>query len=74
MLSYSDTGLVPGSTHTYQIRVFDPFGNKHPSTVSAPVTIAGQTTPNAYLSDVTRDGAADLWRLGEGSGPIGFDS
>ncbi|GAA2634865.1 hypothetical protein SMC26_08875 [Actinomadura fulvescens] len=26
-MTYTDTGLTPGSTHTYTIRATDPFGN-----------------------------------------------
>ena len=36
---FVDTGLVPGSTHTYQIRITDPFGNTRRSPLSNKVRI-----------------------------------
>lgn len=39
-LTFTDTGLVPGSSHTYQILVTDPFGNVGYSTPSAPVVVS----------------------------------
>ncbi|MEV0660630.1 hypothetical protein ACIBI3_12320 [Actinomadura luteofluorescens] len=35
-LAFTDTGLVPGSTHTYSVRATDPFGNTISSAQSAP--------------------------------------
>ncbi len=40
---FLDTGLAPGSTHTYQVRITDPFGNVQWSPRSNPVTIASST-------------------------------
>jgi hypothetical protein len=40
-LSYDDTGLVVGSTHTYKIKVKDPFDNIKYSGESDPVTVSG---------------------------------
>ncbi|WP_339154892.1 hypothetical protein [Actinomadura luteofluorescens] len=34
---YTDTGLVPGSAHTYSIRAVDPFDNRYRSARSEPV-------------------------------------
>jgi hypothetical protein len=36
--SFTDTGLVPGSTHTYRVRITDPLGNSLVSPVSNAVT------------------------------------
>jgi len=36
-LSYSDTGLAPGSSHTYSVRAIDPFNNRIRSPASDPV-------------------------------------
>ncbi len=44
-LGFTDTGLAPGSSHTYKIQVVDPSGNKVGSSVSAPVTISGTGPP-----------------------------
>jgi trimeric autotransporter adhesin len=38
-LAFVDTGLAPGSTHTYRIRVVDPLGNGRSSSTSNPVTV-----------------------------------
>jgi len=36
--SFTDTGLIPGTTHTYQVRIKDPFGNTAWSPISNTVT------------------------------------
>jgi PKD repeat protein len=66
-MSYVDTGLAPGSTHTYYVRVTDPFNNAQNGPVSAAVTVAAGG-PNAYVSDVLADGATHYWRLDETAG------
>ena len=69
---FNDTGLAPGSTHTYQVRIKDAFGNLLWSPKSNTVTISsGSQSP--YAQDVKTDGAAHFWRLGEPSGPIAYD-
>jgi hypothetical protein len=40
-VTVTDTGLVPGSTHSYQVRIKDPSGNTLLSPRSATVTVAG---------------------------------
>jgi hypothetical protein len=40
-LTFDDTGLAPGSTHTYQVTAKDAFGNVQQSAVSDPVTVSG---------------------------------
>ena len=71
-IGFTDTGLAPGSTHTYRVFVYDAFGNSNSgSTVS--VTI-GSATTSTYATDVATDGATDFWRLGEASGTTGYDS
>jgi PKD repeat protein len=73
-LGFIDTGLTPGSTHTYRIQVVDPNGNKIGSTTSAPVTISSATAAsNPYLTDVAGDGASDLWPLNETTGSTAYD-
>jgi PKD repeat protein len=66
-LTYIDSGLPPGSTHTYYVRVTDPFNNSQNGPVSAPVTVASGG-PNAYVTAVLGDGATHYWRLDEITG------
>lgn len=71
-LGFTDTGLVPGSTHTYRIVVTDPSGNKVTSASSTAVTVSGAAR-SAYATRVLADGARSYWRLGEPSGATGYD-
>lgn len=51
----TDTG-VPGGSHTYRVRISDPFGNVLLSPTSNPVTVtgtAGNNPPTASFSSVT---------------------
>ncbi len=67
----TDLGLTPGSRHTYRVQATDPLGNS----VSGPdvaVTVATKTSP--YAQRVRADGATALWRLGEPTGSVGYDS
>ncbi|WP_169951621.1 LamG-like jellyroll fold domain-containing protein [Microbispora sp. H11081] len=72
-LGFNDTGLEPGSTHTYRIRARDPQGNAVGSSTSAPVTIAGSGGSSAYPDAVLADNPASYWRLGEPSGATAYD-
>jgi PKD repeat protein len=70
-LSYMDTGLTAGSTHTYQVIAKDPDGNTgYSQTVSVTIT---STSPSAYAQQVLGDGAGLYWRLDEPSGTAAFD-
>ncbi len=72
-LGFTDTGLVPGSTHTYQLVATDPDGNSASGTATS-VTVSSDTSaPSAYATDVSADGAQHFWRLGETSGTTGYD-
>ncbi|GAA4204039.1 LamG-like jellyroll fold domain-containing protein [Microbispora amethystogenes] len=72
-LGYQDTGLEPGSTHTYRIRARDPQGNAVGSATSDPVTIATSGGSSAYPDAVLADNPASYWRLGEASGTTAYD-
>jgi hypothetical protein len=70
-LGFTDTGLTPGTTHSYRVYVTDPLGNQMTgSTVTATV---GSATAGTYAADVVADGASDFWRLGELAGSTGYD-
>lgn len=66
------TGLTPGSSHTYRVRATDPLGNTTTSPDVA-VTVSGRTA-SPYVQRIRSDGARSLWRLDEPSGPRGYDS
>ncbi|WP_454699186.1 PKD domain-containing protein [Arthrobacter humicola] len=55
-LTFTDTGLAPGSSHTYQVIASDPFG-RQASSQSATVTVSGtptaNTPPTASFSSTT---------------------
>ncbi|WP_150307655.1 LamG domain-containing protein [Planctomonas psychrotolerans] len=71
-MSYLDTGVRNGETHTYRLRVEDPFGNvAWSNTVS--VTVNGSGTVSSYASRVLADRPESYWRLGEGSGTTVYD-
>ena len=50
---FIDTGLAPGSTHSYQVRITDPFGNAQWSPKSNVVTIRS-AAQGQYTQAVTR--------------------
>lgn len=61
-----DTGLTPGSAHSYRLTVTDPWGNvKRSEWVDVTVSNAPRSD---YADTVVQDGAANFWRLGE---PLG---
>lgn len=70
-IGFTDTGLLPGSTHSYRVFAYDAFGNANSgSSVSATVTSA---SASSYATDVRGDRASSYWRLGESTGTTGYD-
>ena len=65
-MSFKETGLAPGSTHTYRIKVTDPFNNSS-SSGDVPVTVSSESL-SAYSTDVLDDGATNYWRMDETTG------
>ncbi len=65
-LGYVDTGLTPGSTHTYRVYAYDPDGNESHSPQYS-VTVA-DGAPNPYVEGVLQDGASNFWRFDQASG------
>jgi PKD repeat protein len=70
-MGFIDTGLTPGSSHTYKIQVVDPFNNKVVSAATS-VTISSAVLSH-YASDILADGASNYWRLDEPSGSTAND-
>ena len=71
-LGYLDTGVAPGSSHTYRVRVTDPKGNVvDGGTISA--TAAGGQSLSAYDVAALRDGPRSYWSFNETSGTTAAD-
>jgi len=71
-MGFLDSGLTPGTTYTYRLKVVDPFGNSAISD-QVPVTVAAEGAVSPYAQGVIADGASTFWRLGEASGTPVFD-
>ncbi len=65
-LSYVDKNLTPGSSHSYKVRVTDPFGNTVLSSATS-VTISS-TTVDPYAASVLANGPVAFWPLSEPAG------
>jgi Domain of unknown function (DUF5122) beta-propeller len=64
IVSYSDTGLVSGSTHTYSVDALDPAGNVSPrSPVSDPITVQ---SGGAVFADTFSSGSFAAWSVVNG--------
>ena len=72
-MGFTDTGLAPGSTHTYRVTATDPFGNTATSPTQS-VTVDGTGSLSSYARSVLADGASHYWRLGDGTGTTALDS
>lgn len=64
---FTDTGLVPGSTHQYRVAVTDPFGNIA-NTSWTSVTVASSGTDSPYVKSVYDSQPTDYWRFDDVSG------
>ncbi|WP_146848049.1 PKD domain-containing protein, partial [Cellulomonas terrae] len=71
-MGYLDSGLTPGTTYTYRLKVVDAFGNSAISD-QVPVTVADAGAVSPYAEHVLADGASTFWRLGEASGNAVYD-
>ncbi|MGN6607604.1 MAG: PKD domain-containing protein [Jatrophihabitans sp.] len=63
-----DTGLAPGTTYTYQVKVNDPSGNTTWSGTASITTPTSNVPDSAYVQDVLNAGATHYWRLAEPAG------
>ena len=71
-MGFVDTGLTPGASYTYTIKVTDPTGGAITLPKTNAVTIS-TTAASQYSKAVIADGATDYWRLGEPSGTAVLD-
>lgn len=72
-LSFTDTGLTPGSTQGYRIRVTDAFGNTVTGDGASITVQSGAGGPMPYADAVRADAPTGYWRLGEPSGSLVYD-
>ncbi|GAA4960665.1 LamG-like jellyroll fold domain-containing protein [Kineococcus glutinatus] len=61
-----DSGVQPGTTHTYRVYAYDADGNSTNGGL-ATVTAAAAGGASAYSAAVLADGASSYWPLGTGS-------
>jgi concanavalin A-like lectin/glucanase superfamily protein len=74
MLQYQDTGLTPGSTHTYTYTASDGPHTTAKSPASAAVTVASSSPTQTYQQSVLSDSPSFLWPLNETSGSTATDA
>ncbi|MHA6669450.1 PKD domain-containing protein [Homoserinimonas sp. A447] len=66
-LTFVDSGLSPGSSHSYRVSATDPFGNvAWSNTITASAGSSGTLSP--YARGVFADHPTHYYRLGESSG------
>jgi hypothetical protein len=71
--SFTDTGLTPGTTHTYRVDAKEANGtNVSSKSSAASATVA--ITDAGYSTTVKSDAPWEYWRLGEASGTTAADS
>ena len=71
-MTFTDTGLTPGSSQRYRLVATDPFGNTAQSDWTT-VTVSAGVSLSPYASAVMNDNATNYWRLDEPSGPTVYD-
>ncbi|HUZ55968.1 MAG TPA: LamG domain-containing protein [Streptosporangiaceae bacterium] len=74
VLHYLDTGLTPGSSHTYTYMVADGVHSTSKSPASAPVTVSSTSPSLNYQQTVLQDNPSFLWPLSETSGSTANDA
>jgi concanavalin A-like lectin/glucanase superfamily protein len=72
-LEYNDTGLVPGSSHTYSYTATAGTLVTAKSPVSAPVTVASASPTLNYQQTVLKNSPSFFWPLDETSGSVAND-
>ncbi len=71
-MGFIDTGLVPGSTHTYRLYVTDGYGNSI-SRLAPTATVSTNTSGSDYEDAVDADDPTYHWPLDETSGATVYD-
>jgi hypothetical protein len=73
-LSFTDTGLTPGSTHSYKVDAKEANGPNVSTSKSPAVTITVASVNANYTTTVRGDFPFLYWRLNEASGTTAADS
>jgi hypothetical protein len=74
VLHFRDSGLTPGSAHTYQVTASDGVNTSAKSPASDSVTVASTSPALSYTQTVLADHPSFLWQLNETSGSTAADS
>jgi Concanavalin A-like lectin/glucanases superfamily len=74
LLHFQDTGLTPGSAHTYTVTASDGTLTSAKSPASASVTVASTSPSLTYEQTVLNDHPSFLWQLNETSGSTAADA
>ena len=74
VLHFQDTGLTPGSTHTYTVTASDGTITSAKSPASASVTVASTSPTLTFQQTVLADSPSFLWPLSETSGTTANDA
>jgi hypothetical protein len=73
-VQFRDTGLTPGSSHTYTYTASDGLHTTAKSPASAPVTVSATSPSLSYPQTVLADNPSFFWQLNESSGSTAADS
>ncbi len=73
-LHFRDSGLTPGTQHTYTVSVSDGTNTSAMSPASAPVVVASSNPPASYVQTVLSSQPSAMWQLDETSGNTAYDS
>lgn len=71
-MGFTDTGLTPGQSYSYRVRVRDAFGNVRTGN-PASVVVSGAGDYSAYAKTVQSDSPSSYWPFGESSGTTAYD-
>ena len=74
VLHFQDTGLTPGSTHTYTVTASDGTLTSAKSPTSASVAVSSTSPSLTYQQTVLNDSPSFLWPLNETSGTVANDA
>ncbi|ARC56122.1 hypothetical protein AS850_03410 [Frondihabitans sp. 762G35] len=70
-VTWTDTGLVPGESHSYRLTATDPFGNR---AVGGLVTATvGGSAPTGYSASVYAQHPSHFWRFDQPTGAVVTD-